>query len=176
MRFSKTQKKEEILSHEEETIQPLPPVGLCRGAPFSALRLLGALGGQCPAGPGALLVHLEDSGGGAGRGPTLCPSPAPGRIRLAGGGQLSAGGAGVYCGADVLPHGGLPGGHEPAYPGHGAHRHPSPGPGGGLRQRKAAENRQRVQRSHRDLSGPPASRPGRGHCHPLRAAGAPLRL
>lgn len=65
--------------------------------------------GQCPAGPGALLVHLEDSGGGAGRGPTLCPSPAPGRIRLAGGGQLSAGGAGVYCRADVLPHGGLPG-------------------------------------------------------------------
>ena len=153
-----------------------PPVGLCRGAPFLlyASWVLSAGSALLALVPFWYIWKILEEV--LAVGPTLCPSPAPGRIRLAGGGQLSAGGAGVYCGADVLPHGGLPGGHEPAYPGHGAHRHPSPGPGGGLRQRKAAENRQRVQRSHRDLSGPPASRPGRGHCHPLRAAGAPLRL
>ena len=153
----------------------LPPVGLCRGSPFPALRLLGALGGQCPAGPGALLVHLEDSGGGAGRGPHFAQAQ-----HLVEYGWLAVGSSVL---AVLVYIAGLMCSHMGAFRVATnlriqamEHIVTLPGPGRGLRQRKAAENRQRVQRSHRDLSGPPASRPGRGHCPPLRAAGAPLRL
>ena len=40
--------------------------------------VLGAVGGQRPAGPDPLLVHLAPHGGGAGRRPGLLPGPGPG--------------------------------------------------------------------------------------------------
>ncbi len=43
-------------------------------------------------------------------------------------------------------------------------------------QRKTAQNRQRIQRSHRNLSRSSASRQSQCHCNPLRSFGAVVRV
>ena len=148
----------------EEKQQSPGADGLCRGTQVSDLLIPAAVRHQCDPGTFPLRFPVPNHPGGHCGGPQLRTGHAHRPQRLDGGGICGAVHRDLCLRSDEFPPVGLP--YRRKYPqgADGPYCRAALGFHRGDRQRKNSPHRQRQQRGHRNLSGPPASRyVGGGH-------------